>query len=110
MTAPDAGLGERIAAVLAEHRAIPHNSGYDRCTCGERTLIGAEHRAHVAAALAPLVAEEVAAAEVRALREAARDALASPSTRLGDVHPGEVWAAWLDSRADRIAEGVQSDG
>jgi hypothetical protein len=52
-----------------------------------------------ARALLPVVEQAVA----EALREAARDARSSPSTRVGDLHPGEVWAAWLDTRADAIA-------
>lgn len=39
-----------------------------------------------------------------ALRSAARDVIASPSTRLGDTHPGEVWARWLNSCADQVAD------
>jgi hypothetical protein len=95
MTAPDAGVGERIAAVLSEHEDppgwtdAPDGLGQGdlvyECSCGDQsptlahdgigeadTQAAADwHRAHVAAALAPIVADEVSAAEVRALREAA---------------------------------------
>jgi hypothetical protein len=50
----------------------------------------------------PLRREADIAAE--ALEAAARDARSSPSTRLGDQHPGEVWADWLDSRAAALRE------
>lgn len=94
MSAPDAGLGERIA------RAYHEPLGWDLDD------LDPDDMDEITKAMAPvvaLVAEEVAAAEVRALREAADEALASPSTRLGDLHSGEVWAAWLNARADRLA-------
>jgi hypothetical protein len=91
----DAEPVERLAAVL---RDLLCGFEYDVEGIMRSELLGTPDE--IAAALAPLVAEEVVAAEVRALREAAGQFL--------HEYP-EIYDTLRD-RADRLAEGVRSDG
>lgn len=64
-----------VAEVIAAHEWVTLNDGLPGCRCGwiNARVTGPRptHRAHVAEALAPLIAERVRAAAVEALREAA---------------------------------------
>jgi len=110
-------LGEqRVRERLAERKQMVRDLGDMACIgCRANTCpackLAAEITNQLYVAEADLAAAEQRGAE-KALREAADDARSSPSTRLGDLHPGEVWAGWLDSRADRLAAqpGEASDG
>lgn len=64
MSADETALRERLAGVLAEHHAIvsgDDDGWYVVCTCGHRER-GTDVDAHLADALLPVVAQEVAAA------------------------------------------------
>lgn len=90
-----------IEAVLAEHEWLQYIE-YGPCSCGDvSAFTAATHRAHVAQALAPVLAAAVREARAAELREAA--------DRMPAYHDGEQpeWAItaacrWLRDRADRI--------
>ena len=129
MTAPDAGLGERLTEALCrEYHPMHWDMGY-----GKRNKPCGACRIH-AQRLAPLVAEEVAAAEVRAradereriarcLRAEAhgrndaafnRALLFAAGCALAEYDQHEAHSYCRDPqtcpRCRRIAEGVRSDG
>ena len=52
---------------------------------------------------------ERGAIQAEALEAVADDVRTSPSTRLGDMHPGEVWEAWLRDRA-RTLRAASTEG
>lgn len=101
MNAP--GIEARVAEVLGAHVLIYENDGGDyggrswfECSCDERTVLGAEifateveHHIHVAAALAPLIAEVRAGA----LREVGEELAERPGCGLA--------AAYIQGRATR---------
>jgi hypothetical protein len=102
-----------IEAVLAEHvdvgPMLSESEGYTKyvCLCGEGSNDYTWHRAHVAQALAPVLAAAVREARAAELREAADEAAAMdyPSSQ-DPVH----WAIWLRYRADRIAVDAPEGG
>lgn len=94
----DAGFTERLAAVIEREYAAANAFPEFGPTYPAPTAL--------AAALASLVAEEVAAAEVRALREFAADPCGR-NARIGLTrearHFGKTYARLALDRADRIA-------
>jgi len=98
-------LEARIAEVLAVHAAKRpwSDAGVMRCSCTERFVaeyvhqLDALHRTHLAAALAPVIAE----AQAEALREAAG---AYGPAQISGFFPGRdgYTKAWLNHRADQL--------
>jgi hypothetical protein len=102
---------ERVAAVLAQHRAlIVYSTSLLACSCtvarhsDAPRFTDAEHRAHVAAALAPVLNE----VRAEALWEAADELGSGPTMRvLVERESCDWWtdrrvADWLRARANRI--------
>ena len=95
MTAPRLSETPDVEAVLAAHEYMLQNSRGSICACGFVPTVDADslktqqdyHRAHVAQALAPVLAAE----RVKALREAAENTACAADADL------------LRDRADRIA-------
>lgn len=56
------------------------------------------------------VEAERGAIQAEALEAVADDVRTSPSTRLGDKHPGEVWEAWLRDRAQSLRAASTEGG
>lgn len=107
MSAPDP-----VTRVLAEHGptgSVNSIEGWIECLCGDRlpaptsldALLDAEEslrRAHLAEALAPLLAER----EAKARREVAADALEQAATQWGANHGVRQW---LRAKARAVREG-----
>ena len=96
---------ERVEAALAQHRAlIVYSTSLLACSCtvarhsDAPRFTEAEHVAHVAAALAPVLAE----VRAEALREAADDYTNSVGATKARPHARQ----WLRDRADRIERGT----
>lgn len=110
---PEPTLEGKIAEVLGEHARWAHGTGEDgfpthQCRCGvdlphgRNERIAPLHRTHLAAVLAPLVAEVREGAVEEALEAAAMDL---PGWNNGIRTHGDA-ARWLRHRAT-AARGVQ---
>lgn len=100
-----------VEAVLAAHRYLPGRP-HSFCLCGPVAMGVEEHEAHLAAALAPLLAARERAARAEAAREALAEAadLLAPFSGIGmgsQPTRSEV-SDWLRARAASYADEGES--